>query len=357
MSAVNIPYIIMPPIQETRWVRNGRIVDAGFQSGVANLANQIARWRTKLLFRSTGKMGFTTAGADALVLSAGSGERERWRFAFHSGPFAKEVAITFLMCTASGTDASFNPYGQLKILSPGGSLVGTAMYHYGNSVNASNVPSNYGVGTAYIAVDPDTDYRAVISDFDNARIVSACVYERSLDPDTDNGYVQTGYAAGVNIYDTDRSGPMDIARDMWLRGGAHLLNWSVDGQASPITNSLTTSTNIVDTTSTTVSSSTPGYTLDLSNCDRLSESSGVPCVLAAYGKYVITPPVSGGTLKLKDSSGTTLGTVTGFTSTAGWQTTTVNLPAFSGKYDLQFASSSGTGTFSLYAVSLYQLGA
>ena len=353
MSSVNIPYLIPPAIQEKRWARNGLPVDAQLQSGLANLPNQIAKWRTKEVFRSCGKMGFLTTGTDALISSAS--DRDRWRFAFHTGPFAKEIKITFLMCLKSG-DPGFDPYGQLEIFTTGGSSVGTATMHFGNAAGGTNIPVNYGTNSGSIAVDPDTDYYGVISDFDAARIVSACVYERSLDPDTTNGYLSAGYAAGVNIYDTDRSGPMLLAADMWKKGGAHLLNWTVDDQSSPITTSSTTSTNIVDTTSTTVSSSTPGYIIDLTHSDRLSETDGIPCVLAAYGKYVITPPVTGGTLKLKDSAGTTLATVTGFDATAGWQTTTVTIPAANDRYDLQFASGSGTATFSLYAVSLYQSG-
>lgn len=357
MSALIISPLIGPALQINRWIRNGRPVDAHLQNALANLANQTARWRTKQIFSWHGAMGSTTSGTDALIQSSGAGERERWRFAFHSGPYTKEVRVTFLSCIQDGTllsGGSGDPYSRLRILTTGGSTVGDGTFHYGGGPNSVDTPNNFATGEAIIPVSADTDYTAVISDFDGARIVSAVVYERSLDPDTSNGYASTGYAAGVNIYDTDRSDITTIAANMWKRGGAHLLNWSADNQASPSTISLTTDTNIVDGTSTSVSSSSPGYILDLTSCNRLSQTT-VPCVLKAYGKYVITPPVSGGVVKIKASDGSTVGTVTGFTSTASWQSAVVNMPTGVDRYDLTFAAGSGTATFSLYAVSLYQL--
>lgn len=350
MTTLNVPYLISPAIQVNRWIRNGLIPDAQLQSGLANVGNQIARWRTKEVFRWHGAMGFDPSGVDALVTSGST--RDRWLFAFHSGPFAKEVAVRFLMCMQSTTDPN-DDSARLRILTTGGSTVGDGVFHYGSGHGSPNLPSNYATGNASVAVSPDTDYTAIISDVNAARIVAATVYERSLDPDTTNGYITGNYAAQMPIYDTDRSEPMALARSMWTRGGAHLMNWSADVQASPATNNLLTYKNVIDGISTGSDSTTPGFTIDLTYCNRLSQAtSGVPVVLKAYGTWGGTG--TGGTLRFRNSSGVSHD-LTGFTTSGNWVTATFSLPGTIDKYDLMTASTTGGTNFSLGAVSLYQL--
>jgi hypothetical protein len=354
MTSINVPYVFTAPIQERRWVRNGLIPDAEFQSGVCMTANQIARYRGKELFRSSGMCGFDTSGTDALLASTGGTDRDRWRSFCHTGPFTTQIAVDFVMCLQSD-NKPFNPAGRMRVLTSGGSIVGDAVYHFGNSLTiADNVPSNWGFGTGYVNVSPDTDYQLLFSDVDNARMISATAYEVTLDPDTSNGYIQPGYAATRNIYDADRSDPMLLASSLWKRGGAHLFNWTVDSQASPQVNSLLSTKNVIDGISTGVDATTPGFTIDLTGCNRRSQSS-VPVVLWAYGKWGGASG-TGGLVRLRSTNtGAVLATITGFPIAGGWKSATLNLDPSKDKLDLCWASTTGGTNFSIYAASLYQL--
>jgi hypothetical protein len=149
--------------------------------------------------------------------------------------------------------------------------------------------------------------------------------------------------------DDRREDMLTLATSLWKRGAAQLWNWSADLQSSPVSISSATFTNIIDATSTTVSASTPGATSDTRYCRTRSKST-VPCVFAAYGKM---SGATGGAIRLLDSSGSTLAEINSFTTTAGWHSTTVDLPAALDKLDVHIAGI-GLQSVQIGAFSLYQ---
>lgn len=104
--------------------------------------------------------------------------------------------------------------------------------------------------------------------------------------------------------------------------------------------------NIIDVTSTTVTSDTPGKTLVLDNWATLSRAA-VPCVLWVYA---VTATVGDtGQVLLLDSGGATIITVD-IDNGPGWYSGTGNLDASTEKYDVHFGNATGTLTVSHFTL-------
>lgn len=353
MSSVPIPLVLIPQLQALASARNGRAPDASFTNLLLSDTNYLQRWRTKELFRW---------GAPVTFPLSSSGNRTRWRFAAHLSPKARQIYVHMYLAAFVSTAGS-DPYGKFTLLDGGGSTIGTAEVHFGENPldGGSDAPSffsgmsvalNDGTGpSGVVTVTPDTDVFGVFEDKNGARLLSACVYEYALDATTENGYLQSPYGVTSPIYSSIRQGLVSALRTQWKRGAAQLLNLTVDVDSQALTRASATAVNIVDGTSTTPSSSTPGFVLDLLQKGSVRRGA-VPCVFAAYGRNG-TAGGAGGKVDLVDSTNTILATITFTTNTNSWQSTTVNLPATVAKYDIRFRGD-GTFTFTLYSLSLYQ---
>lgn len=348
------PKTIIPPMQGHRFSRNGQHPDVGLINAINATANKSILYRTKEIFRAPGTATFPLA-------ASGAGDRARWRFAFHTGPYAHMLKVAIgTIPQAHGGSPSAVAKSRLDIsTSTSGSPV-AASGSFTHGVNpggsASTLTGWEGlkVGTMYISVDPDTDYYGTFYDVDYGRTMFACVWEVSSMTENHDGYLPQALATQSHIFSKYRQYPVTILNNLMKRGGATVLNWTVDNGASPITTTSSTATNIIDTSSTTISAATPGYTLDMTGKGRRIDET-VSCVMKAYGSKSSSAP--DGSVFLKDSAGTTIASIAGaFQNTAGWQTSGVfQMPAGIDKYDLQF-SRAVAGTLSLYAVSIYEYG-
>lgn len=324
------------------------------QGAFGSQTNQIAYYRNwEITFG--GMMGNDPSGVDVIQLSSTS-NRDRWIGRCHTGPFTKQLAVRMLVCQTNfgvgGGSSTTPPGGQLTVLTTGGSIIGTASFTFGiTNQTALNVPSNYGWGTGYITVPANSDFLLKFTEISGGRLVSATVWEVPLDPDTANGYVQSNYAAQQAIYDTDRSGVQTALYNLWKHSGFPCFNWSVDFQIAPqVTNSLI-ARNLIDNSSTTIDPTTPGFTVDLTNCARLSQAtSGVPAILYVYGQWGGASG-TGGNVRLNGSTPFPV-TVSGFNTTGQWLSVATTLPASLTKYDLQFWSSTAGTNFNVMAATL-----
>jgi hypothetical protein len=253
---------------------------------------------------------------------------------------------------ANGADT----YATCTILTTGGATQSTDDFHYGPGPAGSAVDGygwpNMKMITKYLAVSPDTDYTGLFTDKNYGRIQSALVFEISSMTDHNSGYLSQNISERAPIHDAYRQNQLPLIRNQWKRGGCMQINWHVEnGSTGAITNATATLKNIVDDTTTAVSADSPGYTLDMTYRDRLSQTSGVPCVMKAYGGSSFA---NGGTVVLKDSAGATVATLTGFTTSNSWQSVAFNLPATADKYDIHYATTGAALTFTLHAVSIYE---
>jgi len=351
-----------PPIQAARYARNGLVPDVALINAMNEQTNQSVLYRTKEVFRACPSQYMLYP-----LPSSVSSTRARWRFAFHTGPYTHAVKAIACMVPQDSNPGN-NAYARLDLATnaAGTPAVGSVSLYYGtNSGGTASVPAAWEsikVQEGYIGVSPNTTYYGTWYDIDQCRLISACVHEYGSMTEHFNGYLSQSLAAGSDVLDKYRADIVEIQYNLWRRGGAHVLNWTVDGDDAggaygtpPLTTTSGTAKNIIDDTSTTISAATPGYTLDMRYKNRVSQTSGVPCIMQVYGSKSGTQ--DDGEVYLKDSAGNTIASVTNvFTSTAQWHSSGVfNLPATVDKYDIQYARAGiVTGTFTLYAVSIYE---
>lgn len=330
-----------------QWCRNGRHPDAQLMTRMIDQANHLG------ICRLQEYASFCVPIASIPASAAAGADRDRWRFQFHTSPFARYVWTDMVLAIAAD---DYNPGARLRIVDTGGSTFGDATFYYGSAINhSSDTPDTLGYGKttlvsagAALEIDPDTDYRGTFTDVGGGRLVAATVYEWGLQPDTDNGYLPTNYGHSTPVYDEDRYDLAAMARGLWKHQAGKLFLWASDTDAASPTNATTTDTNAIDTSITTISTTTPGFIVDGTyRATRMRTT--IPCVFWAYGKCSSS---GNGRVYLKNSAGTVLATISGFTTSDGWATTTVSLPATLAKYDVHFEALAGTTT--LRAFGLYQ---
>jgi hypothetical protein len=328
------------PLQPARYVRNGLVPHAQFESHLTTSLNFAAASRPKELFRYYGNVS-------DILDSGGGSTRSRWRFAAHTSPQLRQLRVTMLLARQTASDVN-EASAKLYITDAGGSTTySVGQFWFGTGPHVSgDVPSGWGWGEVVMTdVPPDTDIFGRFEDVEAGRLISAMVVEECLPVIPGNGYMlPPQVAVKAPIYDKRYQGELTLARDTWRRGAAHLLNWTADTTAQ--TTSSGSPTNIVDGVSTTVSAATPGYYLDLRYCGTRTRSD-VPVVMAVYASV---GPTLTGTVTLVDSGGSTVLSRSVTSTTPAWVTVSGTLPSSLDKYDLQFSCAN----MSVYAVSLYQ---
>lgn len=350
------PKQAIPPIEIDRFCRNQQCPNATLQNQINMSANAAALYRSKQIcaFGDTLRTG---AGTHVQILSAGAGDRARWRFAFRTGPYTHALYCIVVMAPQSSGFTS-NSYGRLDIATnaAGTPAVLSQTFEFGNHPTNGTVSGgwpNFRVIKNFIdAVSPDTEYYGTFYDVADARILSVCIFDLQSLTEHFDGYLAQNTTTHTPILDLHRELPVTISNALWQKGGSQVFNWSVNNGTTPITTTSATATNIIDTTSTAVSSATPGYPLDMTDKDRLASGGVVPCVMKMFGKQA---SAGTGSVVLKDSAGSTIATCSTTATTNGWTSTTFNLPATVDKYDVQFKSTDVNG-FDLYAVSVYEYG-
>lgn len=344
----NAPQNLARAIQTNQWLRNGRYPDANFYAQFAAQVNHIIRWGCKEPFS-------WATPITSLASSSGTGAtRDRWRFAFQTSRFVRELWVLGVMAPAtahSGADGrgvltiSDDPAYAATVGTAtfsGGSL-GSDTPKYFTPVFAPVVESDGSI----ITIGSNTDHFGKFEEKGDGRLLSATVFEVAIIPDSAQGYIEDGGAIAYDssILDKTRQAIADALRGLWLNNGAQAWNWTVEYNA--ITRTLPTPLNVVDTTSTAVSAATPGATLDL-RLRSTKRRGTVPMVIQAFGSNA----GNAGSVVLKDSSGTILATIA-INSAAQWYQAPFNAPATLAKYDIQFAATASTTN--LFAVSIYPL--
>lgn len=340
-----------PPIQGDSLARNGRPPLVHLVNSLNEAVNQATLYRTKQVFSCVDRL--------RLALGVvGSSERTRWRFAFHSGPYAHAaLALVNMLPTSLSSGFSANSQGKLYIYSDASesTLVGSATFTYGvHPTGSTSIGFQHMKQLMqHIDISPDTDYYGVFTDVNYGRLQSACVAElASLTENSAGGYLAQNVTGQSPVVDLYRQYQATSLYSLWRRGGAQILNWTLDDQGGglngPISTTSSTPTNILDGTSTSVSTATPGWTIDMSGRARLSQS-GVPCVMKVFG----SASDNEGNVYLVDSDGDTIATVNFPGGGPNWESASFTMPDALDKYDIHFAADSG-GTLSLYAVSIYQ---
>jgi hypothetical protein len=352
-SSVNVDPTLRERIQPHHYCRNGQLVSPTFQSMMATLANQITWLRPKELASFEGDPEPTTNAT--------------WRFACHTSPNCGAIVARLIIAKAGAyidPDSLAGPLVpiptfELALYEDDASETFidskqiNAGYAYGESF--TDCPGEWTVQTMIIGGRSlnirDMDIRGEIVATFGGRLIGATVYECPRAPMTENGYIAQQYSIGQGIYDADRQDVADAAVALWKRGAAPLFTFSSyrDASAPASTLAAASPANIFDISVVTVTPETPGYFVDLRWCNTKARTT-VPCRFEAYFK------TGGGVtleVQLKDSTGATVGTLSGGSTFGAWFQTEIELPPTLAKYDLMFTYS-GLNGLTLYEASLYQ---
>lgn len=359
--------IMGPPIQRGRFTRNGQVPDVAAINAMMEQTNQGVLYRTKEVFRGVAPFGPTSAGGiyNGITLSRTSGTtRTRWRFACHTGPYAASLKIVAYICN-SNPDVANAPYVQFGLTTNTDGVTGanTVNMHYGPPMSYGGaLLSGWGQlkrVVRYIDANADTDYYGFFSDVNGARLACATVYEMTSMTENFSGYLPQNLTSGTDVLDVYREKLVTLQYNLWRRAGATVLNWSTNSfDNTPLSTTSATAKNIIDNSSTTVTAATPGYTLDMTGKERVSQaSSGVNVRLQVAG--AMTAAGTGGRIYVLDSAGSTVGSIVDGWSSTGivWVSTTFAMPASQDKYDIHFAragSDDAGNAFKLYALSMYE---
>lgn len=319
--------------------RNGQVVGVHTENAMRRHTNQIMAYRGKTFFSSPGGLGSIPASAGA--------SRDRFLFRGYTSNTARRLVVHVIMASQGAPVPLSDSYVLFTETISGGTLE----FHY-NSISAADVPSDLTYMTGTLDIDAGTDIACKFTDINEARLVSALVYEELADPDTTNGLMMP-IGAGSNVLDSHRQQLATNLKSIWEAQGSQVWNWSADTSATAFTNSTTTAKNLIDSSVTTVSAASPGATVDLTGkATRRQESTGVPVKIWVYASATTTS----GAVRLVNSSGSTLYSISITAGSAAWYSTTGVLPASSAKYDLHGVAGAA-GTITVYAVSIYELGA
>lgn len=347
------------PIQIDRWFRNGLHPDANAINMLGEHANAATLFRSKQVFSAVAPFD------ESLVSKSSSADRTRWRCAFHTSPYHSSLLVIAAMLpgTQNSLFATETTSSRLDIYSnpTETTLAGTLDVVYGvHPRQCDGTPNKFSdlrIAMNYIeGLNVDSDYFLKVTDVNYGRIQSICIIELNSLTDNNGGYPSQNNSAFSTVTAANRENIATIARNMWRRGCWPILNWTNDDPTGSVLGppaAPATATNLIDNSSTTISASTPGFVIDMTNKDRLSQSSGVPCIMWVCAFNSSPGPPATGDVYLKSAAGSTIASVSGgWTGTPKWQWTTFNMPAIADKYDLQFADSN-TG-LKVVAVSIYQ---
>jgi hypothetical protein len=332
-----------PPIHGDRWARNGQAPNASLANKLNEAVNQAVCYRTKQCFYSYGKLGGSRV--------ASSTDEARWWFAFHTGPYHHALHASVAMWPDTDYPVSVrNASSRLDIYSDAAltTLVATQTFVYGTHPTTTLGYAHIKQLTNYVGgLTADTDYYGVWSAVDKGRLIGATVFDLESMTEGYDGYLSQNLTTHSAVLDKYRRDQVTILNRLWRRGGAQVFNWTCE--TTPQTRSSATLANLFDTTVTTVSAASPGYTLDMTGKTRLSQTSGVPTVMKVLAKVSVTMT---GTVKLVDSSGATVMTTSITATTPTWVSVSGFLPATTDKYDLQFSCTGAS--ISVYAVTCFE---
>jgi hypothetical protein len=340
---VSLSIAYPPLIRHRKYIRNGMYPTTQFYAQAVTAENHITAFRKKCLFERRLFLGNTaTSGSDA-------------RYRFHTGYGTTKLIAHVLLCRAAPSTVGTNddPTLALSVTIPGGATTSFDSAHAGSNETAiTDAPNEFSVWRGEIAVDPNTTYTGLITGTLGYRVAGITIYEESdgaLDSSV-NYYNSMTPSSGLKVFDAHRQRLLQGLSNMWGKNGGLHVDWSLENAASRVRTSATF-INLIDNTETgTPTANSAGWTLDLGSRTTVSRIV-VPCVLAVYGSVA---GGGSGTVRLIDTGGATLGSITINSATPQWWTATANLVASVGKFYAPQLASDGVNSLSVSALSLYE---
>ena len=353
MSTVeNAPQYEQPAIVTNRWIRNGKYPDAAFQNDSAEQTNHLVAWQTKEVFSYDCPLASIPAS-----IATGS-TRNRWRFAWHSGPYARYLWVRSVLapCSQDLTGVVTALPGVRLTVDDGAVTIGTSDWSCGYSApGLADVPAYFTQGHAplhdngtFVEVPPDTDLLRTRDRPRRGRVQSN-LRLRGLDGAGHEQRLHPGSVGdGAYLRRRSVSGRGRVARhvEVWGRAPVQLDDGCPEQSPHARVGDLHEHRGHQRHNGLR---GEPGGVPRLTNRGRVSNGGAVSVVMKVRAK------MSGadvGHVVMKNAAGTELISIEIDSTTEAWFSETALIPSASGKYDFQLQASAGTIT--LYALSLYQ---
>ena len=332
-----------PPIEVKKFCRNGLPVSAQYWNLLNEAVNASALYRTRELFSIVGDLG----SAPGIQATSAAGTRPRWRAACRTGPLHHAMLCRAVMFPPSSNYAN-NTYATLEVYSDAteSTLVTTISLFYGpgptGTTSAGGWQYHRVLDMAITGLSADTDYYLVFNDVDYGRLQSACVIDLQSMTEGNDGHLPLSLSSDSEVLHVYRENVATIQKNLWKRSGAKVLGWTTNIQANSRSTTSASAINLIDGVSTTYTAAIPGYTLNMTGKARLSQTSGVPCIMKAY---MGSTGAANGVVHLRDSAGSVVATCTNAAGAGvgNWVSSgAFNLPATTSKYYLTFQTAAGT---------------
>jgi hypothetical protein len=348
-------------LQPKRWCRNGAIPDALFQTKAEIALNHTLAYRRKVVLSCGGDFGSSSS------IGTG-GTTTYWRTHFRSGYGVTALQFDMLLGpSGGGAGTGVSPRIEIDVTDPSGPTTQTVRIDY-SANSAVDEPRSIGYHERKIPIDPLTTYEVAVRGIDFGRPISVTAYEYA-DPEVDASrlwFAELAPTVEQPIYDKVREYFARGMSEVWLENGPMLLQWPGNGAGTAQQNTGTTWRNMLDLSSTTVGSSTPGWNFaaqssgghELENLEplcRLRDTIGfgksLPVTFAVYAER--GAGIQSAQVRLQAAFGT-VASITGITS-AGWYTanTTIADVSANTKIDLQGRGLGVADRCDLYAAVLY----
>jgi len=333
MSTFEPDQNIPPTVSYKGYVRNGKVPSATYVAQCAKNTNHIAAYRKKHIF---------THGRDLANMVGGSPSNRDFAFAYAYTGYGT-ARLEFQVGIQFTTTLAANSRIAIKVTKLSDSSTQTIYFYTGNLDATPHIvdsPARINWLKKGVNVSENTAYGIEIEEQNYARLVACCAFEVGtlpVDSTTVSGIDEAFAATGAPIFDSNTEDVNVAQTGMWQKNGAVLAWYSHD--AANYSYNSTTYRNVVDRLSTSVASTTPGWSFDL-RYHAVKSQVTVPLRIAVLARR----NSGGGTVannkaRFVNSNGDSI-EVTGINDTKGWFTADATLPVGSGvdKYDLQFAT-------------------
>lgn len=346
MATFNIQPKIPTDLVWPAHTRNGMVPNGAFVRYMATALNYVPAYLRKVPLTFCQDLGSIKGSA--------AGTKNYWRARFRTGYGTTKLRAVFLMAHVDNALATDSRVNMSIIDVDDVSTADSALRLNWIDTTAADIPNEYIWGTAEATVIAGNRLSLLIEAIDYARPLACMLYEVGTNPvDTDiTATADQRIGVGGHILDSTQSNLLTTGTLLWKQNAANVLNWTSLSADDVVSHTGTTYTNILDGSSTTVTSSTPGYHITEIYHNSASATT-VPVEIAVYAQRTAGAGTTSNN-KVRLTDGTNHLEVTGITSTPGWFIATGTLPASANmKLDLQVASDA-VDTLAIHAVSVYE---
>ena len=354
MGKNTIVKMYTPPIHTARFARNGKVPSGPFMRKCAMSVNTVAAYSRRLIGQFARPIQ---------LLPVGQFSGFEGNFVFRTGKSFDRVTCLMGIAPADNVAAA-NIRARLYIHDD---AVGTGVPEVSNYAQLSSIDTgtlmpadvSYHIvelqsGTGANQVDEDKLYWGSIQVDDYCRIMSALVFEEvDVADSTEEQFCdpQT-FSVGGDILSSDMENLLEAGTSVWQHNGAMLASWGSFARTFSPAFTSATYTNLIDASSTTVSATSPGFTLNtLYHGSRTDSAVNVEIGVVARRNS------GSGALNIRFSDGTNNVDFTGITPTTSsfaLTSTTTTIPRLANtKFDLMAASADGTSSWDVDAVAMW----